>query len=415
MKGNKFKIPHYLLFIQEMFLLYIILFPFLSEEDPFIMFIHYIILVSLGMGIYHFVTLKFKSMNTATISIPFVIIIGIIFGLSPFISIVLAVVLFWRTIVCINSEIHVTSFHLLFTTLGVVLLYYLYHVHERELLFIFLFVQMILTLLQNYSYLLVKEVFSAREKKTYGFSFIVSVTILILVSFAIGSTLPFAKSILLFFFNAIAYIFGILAAPILFMLEKILPSMVEIKENNENSEFDLENMILKESNDSILFIILEYILIFLIVSIVLYLFYYLWKKLAIAINRKEETVVEEDEQFITVTQKMQTDRRQRNIFIPKNEVRKRYYRLEKNLTKLGYSRKKGETVEEWLSTVPIDTSLKNNIAMTYSKVRYGNLEIDDEEMELYKSAIKEAGKKVKQVKINKNNNMFKRDSIKIDC
>ncbi|WP_257347968.1 DUF4129 domain-containing protein [Pseudalkalibacillus decolorationis] len=72
---------------------------------------------------------------------------------------------------------------------------------------------------------------------------------------------------------------------------------------------------------------------------------------------------------------------------PENRIRKRLFQLESKMAKYNYGRYSNESVHEWLSRVEPPEELHQQITSIYQQVRYGELDVTQEQTTKYEAAI----------------------------
>ncbi|HEU5141480.1 MAG TPA: DUF4129 domain-containing protein [Bacillales bacterium] len=130
---------------------------------------------------------------------------------------------------------------------------------------------------------------------------------------------------------------------------------------------------------------LDWILFGLVAALFIVVFIYFYRK-RIGIHRDSESQAALSETY-SISEHSFRGRRRRGK-PPKDEVRKRFYQLQRKLGARGVGRSSHESVGDWFNRLHLDPDEQAIIADDYRKVRYGNASLSAEEMDRYERAVR---------------------------
>lgn len=386
-------------FGQEMFLLYIFLLAFYATEDRFLPVTPFILFVFIGTILYGFIIFLTKSAKLSALTVPLVLIIGLGFDFHFLLAAFIAIVLFWRVLSHIQEYDKTSELTVFFLTVSFGILYYFWFIHfeGRQLLLFFMFIQLIATLLLKTLSTIFQSTVNQEEKKNHLKWIVTGIVSITGVSFLIGIFYPFIRQLLYLLIQFFFVVLGLIAAPFLFLMQYLMSFLPDNVTEEEEGMMIEDNGIYQQNvsrDTSIVDAITDEVIWGIMIIVLLIGLFIILKKYGNLLISKGEKIKTADEPIKVSNRKSSFS--MRKMFAPNHEVRRLFYDLETKLAKWGYGRKEDQTVEDWLTTLPIDSTLRKDITSTYHKVRYGDYEIDREERNIYKNAVKMVRKQLKE-------------------
>ncbi len=350
-----------------------------------------------GLIIYGFLT-KMRKVGFTFGSLPFVFGIGILVGFHPFIALLLALAIYWRVYVSTRNDTEGNEIRIFLLTLLVGCIYYVAFQHAPYQTLV-----LILTTVQFFGALLVitlsnmtrSSVHTEHKKHHVRWTMIILLSVGTL-ALAAGVFAPLFTKAILFLTRMVTIGIGFLFSPILYLfsLMNIYDQPLEEESMDEGEKGKDEEILFHEVDVDETFIgsmtfywILSSILLIIVFIILI-------KKVKNETSQKMQ-IEAFDEQLITLQPSTSSWKNFKNHLIPNHEVRRQFYKFESTLAKKGAGRKASQTAEDWLSSLPADSSDKETVLQTYDKVRYGNKEVSSQERAHFKKAIRNIMKRVK--------------------
>ncbi|MFA9558557.1 DUF4129 domain-containing protein [Evansella sp. AB-rgal1] len=385
-------------FGQEMFLLYIFLLAFYATDNVFLPVMPFILFVVIGTALYSFMVFLTKSAKLSALTIPLVLIVGLGFDFHFLLAAFIAIVLFWRVLSHIQEYDKTSELTVFFLTVTFGILYYFWFIHfeGRQVLLFFIFVQLSISLLLKTLSTIFQSTVNKDEKKNHLKWVLTGIPAITGVSFLIGFLYPYLRQLLYLLIQFFFIVLGLIAAPFLYLIQYLMSFFPENVTEEEEGMMIEDNGIFQQNvsrDTSIVDAITDEVIWGIMIIVLLFGLIIILKKYGKLLISKGEKVKTGDEAIKVSNRKSSFSIR--NILTPNHEVRRLFYDLETKLGKWGYGRKEDQTVEAWLATLPIDSSVKQDITSTYHKVRYGEYEIDREERNKYKRAVRTVKKLLK--------------------
>ncbi|CAG9621861.1 hypothetical protein [Sutcliffiella rhizosphaerae] len=194
--------------------------------------------------------------------------------------------------------------------------------------------------------------------------------------------------------QGISMVFNLLARPIFYLLglHDWTPNGREMEETETLTDFE-EDELEPAMFETVNIFDNSFIVAAMIILFVSILYFLLNKKKVTNKCNEHET----QEHFVFTMTKMSnklfsSDKKSKP---PKNQVRKLMYDLEQLAIKKKRGRMRSETLEEWLKR---ETGLKKDFIQLYAKVRYGEIQLSDNEIEKCTEMAKEIRQVMKQWK-----------------
>ncbi|ADU29031.1 hypothetical protein Bcell_0750 [Evansella cellulosilytica DSM 2522] len=381
---------------QDLLLLYLILMPIYATEQRFPPAIPFLIISISSAIILGLVLKKTNSVKLTVLLCPLIVGMSVWLEFPLLLAIFFSLIFCWRVITHVDDAELDNELNLFFYTFFVGLFYYFafHHFDERIFFFIFIFVQLVVTLglkiLSSIFHSTTSGKKSTQVKWLFG-----GLTVIVISSIIVAFSYPLFAKILVFTFNGIAHILALIAAPFLMLVQWLakdtMPQEGEIVEESSGGEqieqgFEASPPIVDTSE-----VFYGVLIILLIAGVITALI----KMRRTTLNKKTPVIADEQESAVSPMQRS-TNFSLKTLFTIKNEVRKQLFQLEIKLSKLGLGRKPDQTLEEWLSSLEVEASLKHTIIHTYEKVRYGEMDIKREDRVIYKQAIKQVIKQLKE-------------------
>ncbi|MFC4558176.1 DUF4129 domain-containing protein [Virgibacillus kekensis] len=340
-------------------------------------------------------TLLRKKSEIQLINVFFLILVGgglgNMLGLNIYASVLWAILVGWRSFMhFIDSDIDTDNQHALFLySLGACLFVYLTlsNSDEKGILLLLPFIQFFFLILLKMLNIIIAQQASAEVNRKYTMWSIGALGITVMGSIMAYYFFPAFKSIVITAVMWIGTVLGyVIATPITWLinvlfgtkslkelgLEKLLGPPVDEEEKQP------------EQVEQVMSPIFEWIIWILVIGIFIGVVAYLYKKKFVLTNKilKPQTAEATPVSYSTSKPK-------ERVRAPKDKVRKRFYQLQKSLARKGYARYVHESVQEWLERIDDKAAGKSVIAEEYRKVRYGEKELTEEEVQQYEKRIKE--------------------------
>ncbi|WP_163971593.1 DUF4129 domain-containing protein [Oceanobacillus halotolerans] len=368
-------------YMSEAILLFFVTLPIMYLNYNWIPYWGYIgiaILTCIVFSVYTYVT---RSYMWYIFTAPLIGICFYLVGFPLFLTVLFASVLTWRYMNIRNEDdVKRENMYLkltLFLSIGLMLF-----IPDIEII-IFVFIQFLILIFGYISGHLSVIQKSDRTQMNYSLGLFIAAMFLV-GAVSLLYTFDIARFVLTKVWQGITYILGIVTTFIANILESIVITFEPMEQDSSQSIIEQGERIFesRETGDTPLIeVIIPYIIwgiILVIAAVVLYLIARQWKrKFAVTPGQVQDNHVSY-EQLDQV--KKEKDHFLKRIFRnykqrPTHPVRKMVYQLEHRLADSPFARKPSETVEEWVKRIGIDSELD-----VYQKVRYGELEVKDEEV-----------------------------------
>ncbi|MBD5134363.1 MAG: hypothetical protein HDT39_00160 [Lachnospiraceae bacterium] len=258
----------------------------------------------------------------------------------------------------------------------------------------------IISLLQKYFNRIINEIHSANgtnrnlpDKMYLMNSILVVIFTMFILLFVIGMSLALSENSFNFIGNLLKYLGTILVSAISHIAGKKQPTeSAPISQDTGGASHN--NLPPIEATDNpianALFVILQIIIYFLIVSGVIYLIYSFFKTYFYQ-NRHSEDIVKKSVEDADITVRIAGKRRFKNIFAPlsgKDKIRKIYYKKVCSLQKGNMLIKQSNTPDEISTLIKKSENVSiDELTSIYKKARYGNDEISKEDVAYCKNLL----------------------------
>ncbi|MBU9713593.1 hypothetical protein [Evansella tamaricis] len=383
-------------FSMEMMLLYILLFPIYVTEERFPPSYPFITIVLLGAIIFSVIFKRVQKKWISAIVIPILVLIGTFLEFPILLASFLSIIIFWRVAVNLEQGDRTSEISIFFFTLGLGLVYYfwLHSFDGRYLLIVFIFLQFLLTLSLKTISVALQSSLNDEQKYSQLKWMLGGIVTVSFASVLIGFAYPFLKSTFLLGLQGIAYVLNFIAAPILIFFDNLdlsLSSEEGMVLEVDSTFYDQDLVEGYSFTDST---VAGYIFAVILLVVMAYMIYrrtHKYKK-----TEHTQTIIED--YSLETVRKSTPFTNLRKRFASKNEVRHLFYDMEIKLAKMGMGRGYNETVDDWLLRLPVEDSLKDTIQSTYEKIRYGNGRLENNELAVYKKAIKQVKKQLRELK-----------------
>jgi hypothetical protein len=317
---------------------------------------------------------------------PVVILIGVfILQLSLPITLAFVVYLVWRVLGHFQETDHQNEIFIFSVSLLIGLIEFIYFEDRAEGKYIFtvLLLQLFLTIFikLNRMYVEMRRQGDPSSKNFaiwgFGTTGVLSISGFVLLLFH-----PYIQTAIFFIFKTVISVVGyIVMYPISLLLAYFNPSidpkkLEPLKQSAEETRPEDNTYLTKvgENDPTILLIILSIVALILIII-------FFFKKLAYKTYLKP---VHAGRMIVVDDGSMETGFGHRKKYpVPANEIRKRFYTFENLMVKYDLGRKPYEPVLEWLNRIEFTDVNVSDVKSLYEKVRYGELELSDEEEKNY--------------------------------
>lgn len=382
--NDRTRLLHYLL---EGFLVLLVLCGYLLTRFPEVALGFYLLYLIGGVMYGLFIKVK-KDITLGTIVLfsPVVILVGIfILQLSLPITLFFVAYLVWRVLGHFREIDHENEIFIFSISLLIGLLEFIYFESriEGKYIFIILLLQLFLTILikLNRMYVEMKRQGDPSSKKFaiwgFGTTGALSGFGLILVLFY-----PYIQATIFFIFRTVISIIAyIVMYPISLLLAYFNPSIDPeklefLRQSTEGSKADVETPLSTDgqSDPTVLLIIAALITVILIAI-------YFFKKIDYQSNLNPVYA-----NNVNVLEDGSLDSKfgQRKKYpMPTDEIRKRFYTFENLMIKYEFGRKAYEPVSDWLKRIEFTDVDVADVKSLYEKVRYGEMDLSNEEKQHY--------------------------------
>lgn len=326
---------------------------------------------------------------------PLLVLASYIAGLQFFYTAIIAVIIFWRTMVyhedaTNNSE----TVWLVLTFLTGLLLTPLAHYYGGQYLMqiSFLLIFQLLFVIAGQFFIKWIDIEQVTKKRfAADFSRLLGAGVLIVCLITFGRNI--IKNIFFFILQGIGWIFSMLLYPVFTLVEEPL----DIGRSNE-----LLSKLKQQQEDEPLFtnsssgINAEFWgpIVFALIGVAI--FWYLYKKTSL-FNKEEEPQISPGALIISSSISDNTYGNRlfkKNSSTPVNQIRKEIYQLEKFAHKKDLGRLKHEAIHEWLTRIGVH--FDTGVVKTYQDVRYGNIE-ENKDLNWFKEEIRNIKKQLNMI------------------
>ncbi|MFC4617914.1 DUF4129 domain-containing protein [Camelliibacillus cellulosilyticus] len=311
--------------------------------------------------------------------------LGWAIGAPPFLALVAAILLFWRTIDVLSGETFNHLWIIFIVTVGAAVVYRLFfHGLPSPYLFIGLILLqalLILTVSMNQS-----GVNGARNSGSMLAFYLAAAAGFAFIGVMLVFAFPYVYEVFAFILRMVGLVIFYVTQFFFNLLRKFGVGNGESPFNgldiDKNKQHVEKQMPPPEDHGQYLWFTLALVAVIVIII----LFYIRKRRLRLA--QGEWT----DSSTVTpgFTPKKESGSRflSRRLKAPKEPVRERLFRMQMALKNKEEERRlPNETLGEWLAKLPIDDDEKTKLASTYEKVRYGEQSINQEELSTYRRMI----------------------------
>lgn len=331
-------------------------------------------------------------MQKQSFSLSFVLSLGLVFGMgllagfSPLVSLILTLIICWRSAAHYKGNSGLTAPVILITSLILAPFIYTFGYGTgypyREQILLAVLVPLVIhiggSMLDSVFHSKAYMEKSERQKSWLFFSGVAGALSAgaLLLTYAL---LNFIDSGLSFALRWGAYLFSLLAAPIFKLLDfEITPKPMPKKKEMEVSDLEQTNVVNDTPHD--VYLVIGLILFILFAAFVIYR---LVKMDAVRIKDFNESKPD----GVTVVRQnfIQKASSKKTSSLPHHRIRRQIYELEKISQKKKMGRHSSETLQEWLMREGL---LEPDAAVVYEKLRYGEKEITAQEEQAFDLAMK---------------------------
>ncbi|MFN7250558.1 MAG: hypothetical protein ACK4M9_07140 [Anaerobacillus sp.] len=393
MKPWQIKLTRFFHLSLEMVLLFLIMIPLYFMEGKELPIIAFSVLVVTAMIFYDPFIRKFKNEKIGLLLIPIMSLLGISVGFHFFLSLIIVTTVFWRVLFH-NKDNDPNEMGLFIATfvIGVVFYLHFFYIGANDIFLLIIFLQFFLVLSLKTIKLAFQSTKSSTDKWTQmkwqlgSFAALGGITIVAIFSYEI------IYSVVTFILKQIFYLIWLLGVPFIYLASLFNFDLRRRGPAEEGGFYENpgEPNLIEEATTSNLDMIIWIVGAVLLVVVLFFIF-----KRSGSFILREYMNTNDQEQLSSITH-VKTKKGWFRSNRPKNEIRRLIHDFEKFTAKLGQGRNYNETIEDWFTRINASEELKNSIAKTYRRVRYGEKEITKEEKAQFIRALKELKKAIKK-------------------
>ena len=379
-------------FLSEALIIFLIALPMMHFYYNFVPYWSYVLMVSSICLLFSFFSVRGTAYGPYIITAPFIMILLYMFNFPIVMSIAFGIVLTWRYIdirseVSPSRENSYVRWALVLSTFSVLM----NNDHELIIYVFLLFIVLIFGYISGHLAVIHRDDRKRFDRKfwLYIVSGMVIGTTIIYFSF---NTVRFIVSKV---WTAISYVIIFVGGNLIRLLQHLELTALEQDPDYEDPEElgDDESPIPEEFQESgsVLFenitTIMMWIIVAIIIGFIFYIAYRFFKE------KFESPIHKEADDVVSYGSLDKGDRWRNNIFqrfmeryrrSPRDPVRKMVYQFERQASKTNYGRYRYETIENWLQRIGVNMKLE-----TYQKVRYGHMEVSDDDIQQLTQQLKQ--------------------------